>query len=646
MFEKIKNIFWKKEVSKKGFGEYDSNLWGYAFFWDLSWKKKLSKRELINLFTWYSYVCISAISEWIAGLDRKVFWSENRTDREKQHKYNELITNSFLEEVVGFLQITWIAYIRKIMFWKSIESLEILRTDLVSKRSNWTYDYNINWTIYNYSDEEVFVIKTFSPFKDWFWFSPLEALWSQQSMDEEIINWNWSFFKNGANAWTILQTEQRVEREKKEYIADKWNSEFRGSKNGNKTAVLDQWLKVQNMASVGQKDMDFVNQRLMIRDEIFTIFRVPKVVVWITDWIGYTDRMVWKTTFSEFTLKPITKKIEEALNKNIFKWIWFFRFINIVPIDTEQLAEDYRLWAISLNEYRTKRNYQNIKDWNTNISWEILEYETEWENKKKETPKVANILEKIVKDFVKKDNDKILEKRWEKKIKRTDIYEKKFSAKMKQIFDLQEKNILKKLQEKYKKKDFSFKKEDEEDILPAVLYLIIYQKYFKEIYFDMLKTEGQIAISEVWNYHLNIEEIKKLIWENIKKFATEIDTTTKKEILQIIKDNLGLWNPYIDMEKAIKQRFNQFRKNRVWKIARTETTRAVNKARLEAWKQTGSVKEKEWWTSPDERSCEYCNKLHWHKIKIDWIFAKNDYENIGWPPYHPNCRCDLVPILE
>nr|DAI13471.1 MAG TPA: hypothetical protein [Caudoviricetes sp.] len=33
-------------------------------------------------------------------MDRKLFWSENREDKEKSHKYTSLITNSFLEEVV------------------------------------------------------------------------------------------------------------------------------------------------------------------------------------------------------------------------------------------------------------------------------------------------------------------------------------------------------------------------------------------------------------------------------------------------------------------------------------------------------------------------------------------------------------------
>lgn len=652
MFEWIKNIFWKKEVSKKGYGDYDHNLWGYTFFWDFEKAGKIRKSDLINLFTWYSYVCISAISEWIAWLDRKVFWSENRIDREKKHKYNDLITNSFLEEVVGFLEITWTCYIRKKIFWKSIDSLEVLRTDLVSRRSNWTYDYNYNWTIYNYSDEEVFIIKSFSPFKNGLWFSPLEALWKQQAMDDEIIEWNWSFFKNNASTGTTLQTDQSIEKKDKEYLIWKWKSEFMWPKNGNKVAVLDNWLKeVKN--EIGQKDMDFVNQRVMIRDEIFTIFRVPKVVVWITDGVWYTDRMVWKTTFAEFKLKPIAQKIEEALNENIFKWIWFFKFINIVPIDTEQLAEDFRLWAISLNEYRIKKWYANIKDGNKNISWEVLELEEENNKKEKKDFKVEKVLETTIKNFlwkeIEKNREEKLQKRWEQKIARTDKDEKEFNKLINNIFALQEKEILKLIEEKSKKTISDIK---EEEIIEETASLILFQKTFKNFFTKLFKREGKIAINEVWDYVFNFAKIEPFIWENIKRFAKDINITTRKEIIQIIKDGVkvGAWT--VEINKNIRKKFKEYTTERVNKISRTEISRGVNRARVVAWEQTGVVEYKEWWTALDERVCPHCADMHWKKELLSKDFYKKwdktesglslDYEDIPSAPLHVKCRCDII----
>lgn len=652
---KIKNFFWNKtDSSQKSFLPISSVL----SFWR---KNTLSKAELLNLFTGYSYVCITAVTEWISGLDRKLFWSENREDREKEHKYTSLITNSFLEEVTWFLEITWICYIRKVYFWKNIEKLEVLRTDLVYQKTNWDYQYNFKWKIYIFPEEDIFIIKHFSPFKDWLWFSPLQALRKQLSMDEAILEWNWNFFENWASSGTTLQTEQNLTQEQKEYLVTKWKSEFMWKDNAHKVAVLDNWIK-QEKWGIGQKDMDFVNQRIQIRDEIFTIFRVPKVVVWITDWVGYTDRTVWKTNFAEFKLKPIALKIQEALNKNIFKWIWFFKFINIVPVDVEQLARDYQLWTITLDEYRIKRNYLNVKNWNKNISWEIFEYEENWEYKEFN---VENILQKVVKDFAKKDEGKsfseeFCQKRWEEKIIRTDKYEKEFISKMKDIFQKQENEILDLISKKISKKSVKNDEENDEigkdDLFSEIAFLIIFQQYFTSFYVKILKNEWQIAISEVGKYDFDFNKIKKFIWERIKKFALEINETTKNEILKIIKNWLKDWIWYEKIKENIKNKFSEYKKSRTEKIARTEVNRAVNKAREEARKQTESVVYKQWWTCLDDRVSKECSILHWKKIPI-WekfykVWEKDEnwkiieYEDIEWPPKHVNCRCDLIPVFD
>ena len=658
MFEKIKKIFSLQNKWEKKFVPISNIL----DFWN---KNSISKTELLNLFTGYSYVCISAVSEWIAGIDRKLFIAKNREDEEVNHKYIDLITNSFLEEVTWFLEITWICYIRKIFFWSRIENLEVLRSDLVYKRNNWTYDYNYNWKIFNYSNDEVFVIKNFSPFKNGLGFSPLQALWKQQKMDEAIIEWNWNFFENGASSWTTLQTETSLTREQKEYIVEKWKSEFLWVLNSHKIAILDNGLK-QVKSEIWQKDMDFVNQRTMIRDEIFTIFRVPKVVVWITDGVWYTDRMVWKSNFAEFKLKPIALKIQEALNKNIFEGIWFFKFINIVPIDVSQLLEDYKIWAITLDEYRIKRNYLNVKNWNKNINWEVFEYENNWNYSEKRDFSVEEILQKTIKNFILKEknkfeNENFCQKRWEQKIVRTDKYEKEFSEKVRKIFDLQKEEILKNLDKKYywkQKKDSESILEnlEEDDLFSNTAFLIIFQQYFYSYYVNILKTESEIAKAEVWDYNLNFEKIKKYIWQMIKKFALEINKTTKAEILKLIKEGLKAWVWYEQIKTDIKNKFSEYKKSRTEKIARTEISRWVNKAREETWKQNPRVTYKKWWTCLDDRVSKECGVLHWKKIPINDNFYNLwdkdeggkviDYEDISWPPKHVNCRCDLIPVLE
>jgi HK97 family phage portal protein len=97
-------------------------------------------------------------------------------------------------------------------------------------------------------------------------------------------------------------------------------------------------------------------------------------------------------------------------------------------------------------------------------------------------------------------------------------------------------------------------------------------------------------------------------------------------------------------------------------IARTESARAYVKGEQEAWKQSGVVERKQWMLAAD--GCEFCQAAaaaHEGKsIALSQAFfakgtvlqgtdggmMKLDYEAVDGPPLHPQCRCDLIPILE
>ena len=43
--------------------------------------------------------------------------------------------------------------------------------------------------------------------------------------------------------------------------------------------------------------------------------------------------------------------------------------------------------------------------------------------------------------------------------------------------------------------------------------------------------------------------------------------------------------------------------------------------------------------------CESCGKLHGKKIPLNEKFAKDDYWDMIGSPLHPNCRCDMIPVV-
>jgi len=102
-------------------------------------------------------------------------------------------------------------------------------------------------------------------------------------------------------------------------------------------------------------------------------------------------------------------------------------------------------------------------------------------------------------------------------------------------------------------------------------------------------------------------------------------------------------------------------------IARSETIRASNAGAVEAFRQTGVV-QKQWYTAKDQRVCEFCNEMHEKMVATNANFASKgdamtlnvvnpdgsvaqrtlrmDYEDVGAPPLHPNCRCTVLPVVE
>jgi uncharacterized protein with gpF-like domain len=102
--------------------------------------------------------------------------------------------------------------------------------------------------------------------------------------------------------------------------------------------------------------------------------------------------------------------------------------------------------------------------------------------------------------------------------------------------------------------------------------------------------------------------------------------------------------------------------NRARTVARTEAARAARTAEVEAWQSTGMVTGKTWLLAPDP--CEFCeaaSKAFGQKsVGLNEPFYKQgdvltgadggsmmlDFEDVGGPPLHPNCRCSMQPAFD
>lgn len=83
-----------------------------------------------------------------------------------------------------------------------------------------------------------------------------------------------------------------------------------------------------------------------------------------------------------------------------------------------------------------------------------------------------------------------------------------------------------------------------------------------------------------------------------------------------------------------------FSDDRAEMIARTETAFADVQGNLDAYKQAG-IEAKEWKASQD--ACDECENLEGVIVPIDEDFPDDGGDG---PPLHPNCRCDVLPVVQ
>lgn len=661
---------WEKKKSMNFDLLNENDGWFYPNEYSTRSVQSLSRSDYLRLYTGWAFVATSTIAQSVASLEKQLTKWEHNSDV-VDHPYMQFVTYDLLLKIASYLQLNWSCFIWKYKIWNKVAWLEILRPDivLIEEFANgdlkW-YRYSANNRNYFFQADEVIALHNFNPLQAYPFnikgMSPMQAVAVQMEIDVVANKWNWKFFSNGASVKDVLQTEQKITDEAKQRLSTKRKNEFQGVNNSHKVAILDSWLQYTN-ASPNQKEMDFVESRRFTRDEVFAIFKVPKIIAWVSEDFNKASATVAEQIYYKSCILPIAVMIQEKLNQELFKETWYyFEFINVVPIDTEQLERDFNSGAITLNEYRQIKWRKKITEWDTlKVSFGepiAITYEKE-ERKQTDTEKlvakaVENSISSLKKEAKDGARDDYWQKVWNEKILRTNTYEIRYMQVVKNIRAEQEKDMTNWLAKwvKWFKESWNSTK-----------YITMWLSLLTPVQKDLVIAEANEAMHLVWIeafFRPWSDVLDKYIRADIAKLAKEVDMVTKQKVFDII----DAWNnagaSIQDITKTIAWEFTEFTRKRANVIARTEVTRASNWASEYARKESNVVDKKEWFTATDERVCEYCGPMNWKTIELwenffdkwdvmnwrDWWVLKLDYNNIKTPWLHPNCRCTLLPVIK
>lgn len=224
------------------------------------------------------------------------------------------------------------------------------------------------------------------------------------------------------------------------------------------------------------------------------------------------------------------------------------------------------------------------------------------------------------------------------------------------------------------------------NVLPEYIQRILekagtrWRRAFIPVVSGLIQDQGE-ALTAAFGLSFDVQNVLALdfLMEYVMPFASNVVDGTADDVAAVIAQGMKEgWTTPVLMEH-LQTLFEQYMRGdlapeqfawfsermpgyRAEMISRSETIRASAKGSERIYAEAG-IEEKEWLaTEGNDRTCIWCSAMNGKRIAIgaDW-FSKGDswtvgegdkvqtlgfnYENVGGPPLHPNCRCTLIPVI-
>lgn len=494
--------------------------------------------------------------------------------------------------------------------------------------------------------------------------------------DTQSADYNRRFFANNGRIDAALQTKDELSNESFERMKQEWNDIYGGVYNAHKIAILEGGLEYKPLA-ITQKEMDFLESRKFNRDQILALFRVSATILGISENVNRSNAEAGEAVFAKRVLLPKLERLTSNITENLapdFDSKLIVSFANPVPEDKEFILKERES---SINKYRT------INEIRAELGDEPLAGGDELYVPINSVPlsfaaatdtgsggddsTVNNSLrgkKKVLKrkSLYNTDDERI--KIGEAIAARVDkaarSYEKKFVKATRGEFNRQKKEVLDNIERLYTPK--SFKTKGIEDLMfnrqtaRDRLYAALIPPYKGQV-----QTAGDQASILIGLDGIDMEDphVTNYFNSHVNKVSKVVNDETEKQLRATLAIGINEGESIEELAARVTNVYGAAAGFRAERIARTESIHAGGFASNEAWRQSGEVDAKEWYTTQDELVCDYCASMDGTKIGLgDTYFDKGDelevsganplklsYEDIEHPPLHSNCRCIELPIL-
>ena len=141
--------------------------------------------------------------------------------------------------------------------------------------------------------------------------SPLSAAMTGLRSDMKAEAWGEAFFDNSAEPGGILSTDGALTQKQRDDMREAWESKHRTPDRAHRVAVLEGGLTYQQVG-IGQRDMQFLEQRGWNETQIAKVYGVPKFFLMDATDISYASTRQNKRALWELAVLPLIAKIEDV----------------------------------------------------------------------------------------------------------------------------------------------------------------------------------------------------------------------------------------------------------------------------------------------------------------------------------------------
>jgi HK97 family phage portal protein len=687
---------------------------------------KVSADKALDVFTGWTYACIKAIADEIAGMQFELYKVKKDGDTERIYTHNMLdvlaganATSTGMEllyTITTHLEACGNAYIyldgvkNDTDEPKSLHILNpgrmrvMLTKDFPTRISH--YEYRIGVSDRSFQPYEILHIKYADPQNQFEGIGTVQAVAQWIDADNYAMEFNRRFFLNGARIGGFLESTAARTPEQLEYLKKSFENIYKGVDNAHKILALPKDT-VYKEGGQTQKDLDFANMMDMMRDRILAGFRVPRTVLGITDDVNRANAEATNYVFALRTIKPKMQVIVAYLNEFLvprYGEDLIVSFTDPVPENRDQKIAEMTAAVggapvMSVNEAR--ENYFGLEpiEGGDDVS-KPFNFLTMGKPKPKATnrpgtksiagrnkiktpqakraearttlseeiaQKAADALKEIVKttaEAKKKGLQNATDEEFEGVYKgfvvRVTPYETAMKEAVRTFNKDQKEEVLKNLASAVKKqRSGKIKAVDTEALFDTDEWISILFKLTGPIMSNLFSKEGTEAAALLGFDNLDplTPEVQKALDRAMELMAEKYNETTldllKTQLEAGIEEGLGIE----ELKGRVADVYEFSDDARAARVARTETFRVANAATKEAWNQTGVVHSVKWYTAADERVCPWCDPMHGEVIDIkENFFDKGDshegsdgqvmaldYDDVGAPPLHVDCRCYIRP---